>query len=108
MAEYINREEALMWFKAYLHTGDDSIPTDTVLSDLRYVIPKVDVAPVRHSYWESYDTSACIGTDDEGEPRWVARRFYVCHERKCRYKSVVRSKYCPNCGARMNGDADNG
>lgn len=64
MAEYINREEALMWFKAYLHTGDDSIPTDTVLSDLRYVIPKVDVAPVRHSYWESYDTSACIGTDD--------------------------------------------
>lgn len=77
------------------------------LSELQDMLD-VETEPVRHSYWESYDTSAYIGTDDEGDPRWAARRFYVCHERGCRYKSVVRSRYCPKCGARMDlGGAEN-
>lgn len=26
-----------------------------------------------------------------------------CHNRKCRRKTAVKSNYCPNCGARMDG-----
>lgn len=87
---------------------EDILDCDYTASDVQCCLSKlqdmldVETEPVRHSYWESYDTSAYIGTDDEGDPRWAARRFYVCHERGCRYKSVVRSKFCPNCGARMD------
>lgn len=68
----------------------------------------VETEPVRHSYWESYDTSAFVGADDFGEPKWAVRHFYVCHNRRCRYKNAIKSKYCPNCGAKMDGGADNG
>lgn len=65
--------------------------------------PAVDVAPVAHSYWESYDCSQYMGTDEYGEPKWRDGKFYVCHNHRCRRKTVVKSHYCPNCGAKMDG-----
>lgn len=59
-------------------------------------IPAADVAPVVHSYWEHM-----ISSDEEN--------IDVCHN--CKYP-VSRfwgiTKYCPNCGAKMDGDTDNG
>ncbi len=56
---------------------------------------------VRHGGWKGYTTSAYIGSENEyGDPRYADRRFYRCSE--CRYGSVVRSKFCPNCGAKMD------
>lgn len=69
-------------------------------------IPAADVAPVSHSYWEGYSCSQYMGTDEFGEPKWRDGRFYVCHDYRCRRKTVVKSAYCPNCGARMDGDPD--
>lgn len=65
-------------------------------------LPAADVEPVRHSYWESYDTSQYMGTDEFGEPKWRPGRFYICHNHRCRRKTVVKSNYCPNCGAKMD------
>ena len=77
------------------------------LMELVSGIPAADVEPVRHSYWESYETSQYMGTDEFGEPKWRPGRFYICHNRKCRRKTVVKSDYCPNCGAKMKGDESN-
>ena len=63
--------------------------------------PAADVAPVRHSYWESYDIDQFMGTDEWGDPKWRRGRFYICHNRRCRRKTAVKSNYCPNCGAKM-------
>lgn len=65
-----------------------------------------DVAPVRHSYWETYITPQFMGLDDFNEPKLRDGRLFICHERQCRYKTVIRSNYCPKCGAKMDGGVD--
>lgn len=94
MAEYINREKA----KRLLHI-EYAYAAEQLLDE----IPAADVAPVVHSYWEGYSCSQYMGTDEGGEPKWRDGRFYVCHNYKCRRKTVIKSNYCPNCGAKMDG-----
>ncbi len=81
---------------------------DTIenLLQLAETIPAADVAPVAHSYWEGYSCSQYMGTDEYGEPKWRDGQFYVCHNYLCRRKTVVKSHYCPNCGAKMDGGVD--
>lgn len=99
MTEYIEREAAI---KAAKHAWAKGLEPSQYIEAL----PAADVAPVMHSYWESYDCSQYMGTDEYGEPKWRDGKFYVCHNRRCRRKTVVKSHYCPNCGAKMDGDAD--
>ena len=73
------------------------------LMEEAFEMAKSSLAPVRHSFWESYDTSAFGGYKD-GEVHWLARKFYRCE--RCRKGSAIRSNYCPNCGAKMGGCSD--
>lgn len=50
--------------------------------------PTVDAVPVKHGRWELVD---------EAEPR-----RYGCSERSC-LSWYGTYKYCPNCGAKMDG-----
>lgn len=96
MTEYIERETAIRALcDATAHTcnyrdcGKGCEDAQTILS-----IPAADVQPVRHGRWvkseipdEKFVCSECGGAcwyyDYEGE--------------------VARSRYCPNCGAKMDG-----
>ncbi len=100
MAEYIARESAIAAAKHAWAKG---------LEPSQYIeaLPAADVAPVVHSYWEGYSCSQYMGTDKCGEPKWRDGQFYVCHNYRCRWKTVVKSHYCPDCGAKMDGGADN-
>ncbi len=102
MAEYIDRGTAIAKLTALEVTEPSATMADAkrLLADM----PAADVAPVVHSYWEGYSCSQYMGTDEYGEPKWRDGRFYVCHNYKCRRKTVVKSNYCPNCGARMDGN----
>ena len=53
-------------------------------------IPAADVVPVRHGRWIEYR-----------QGRWV---YAKCS--KCETVHDVRTNYCPNCGDKMNGGAD--
>lgn len=104
MAEYIEREVLkqqlqLESYCNYIHTLED------VLNIIDFV-SATDVVPVVHSYWESYDCSQYMGTNEYGEPKWRDGKFYICHNCRCRRKTVIKSLYCPNCGAKMDGGAD--
>ena len=58
------------------HTIEDDVPT------------AADVAPVVHGLW------LCADTDTE--------QFFLCN--RCKKKEYWESDYCPNCGAKMDGD----
>ena len=58
--------------------------------------PTIESEPVRHGYWENAN----------GRPKTYIRKCSVCGKeayfcgRGCSYK------YCPNCGAKMDGGED--
>ena len=89
MAEYIERGTAIAKLTALEVTKPSATMTDAkrLLADM----PTADVAPVVHGRWVKHYRSGT--TVAEG---YVSTRCDMWNERK--------SDYCPNCGARMDGD----
>ena len=60
-------------------------------------LPTVDAVPVRHGRWQwissTYDRVPC-------EKRYWCSK---CHHETITHDSEPWEKFCPNCGARMNG-----
>ena len=87
MTEYIERTVVCME-AGYIHGfGDDKYVS---LKDIES-IPAADVAPVVHGRW--------IGTDKRPH---LAYKCSACEAK--RYGKVDLINYCPNCGARMDGE----
>jgi NADH pyrophosphatase NudC (nudix superfamily) len=58
-------------------------------------MPTVDAEPVRHGHW--------INHFDDLFPEDSSVECSVCHE----YEGIMANdNYCPNCGAKMQGDND--
>lgn len=55
----------------------------------------VDAEPIRHGTWENY-------------PGHAYRRCSICKTEWEKPKFNIRSNYCPNCGAKMDGGKENG
>ena len=90
MAEYIRREDVIEWFMPYAHVGEN-MGADVVISDIKGMKP-ADVAPVRHG--------RIVGSLDDGLYR---RRFSCCGEDATMITQWAWPKYCPNCGAKVDG-----
>ena len=80
----------------------DAMPkNDELLSvDVRRIIcesPIIDAEPVRHGQWETKEYT----TEDNFDDWIVIHHEEVCSE--CGKGQGERSKFCPNCGAKMNG-----
>ena len=96
MAEYIEREALLDDLDAAAkHGGLGAIIAQTLQ---RYVkrVPAADVAPVRHAFWKE------IGADKRGR----GGIFRCAGADGCGKTHPYTCDYCPNCGARMDGDPD--
>lgn len=93
MAEYIEREAAIR-----VVNGQSSLTmTRSSLIDSISKLPAADVAPVRHGWWVHEHIS-------EGYA-WV-----MCSECEAVIHKILINKrlnYCPNCGAKMDGGANN-
>lgn len=55
---------------------------------------------VQHDRWHSYQQDYYVGQDECDEPVFRYNNVYV--HRKCRWKSVVKTNYCANCGCMMD------
>ena len=62
--------------------------------------PISDVAPVVHGKWIEVTRSVSYGMDKQGNPIYRDRSVYYCSE--CNRKTVIKEKYCPDCGAKMD------
>lgn len=106
MAEYIDREAAVKAVKDYAHMVIDKgrKSLDTVDDTLNIVariekIPAADVAPVVHGRWIERKEHFYF---QNGCKEWI--NFY-CSE--CDAPNNSPTDYCPNCGVKMDGGADN-
>lgn len=88
--EYIEREATKIAFQN-MDAGSrvpSTLLTPEEFADYLDEIPSADVVPVRHARWISY-------------PEYGVTKCSLCEwdVEECWY-----SKYCPDCGARMDGD----
>lgn len=91
MAEYIEKGQVIEWFRPYGHT-DKGIPYFGLVTDIREM-KAADVAPVRHGRW--------LTNSDRPDT-------LICSMCKCGFDMWKHDphNYCPNCGAKMEGDSD--
>lgn len=100
-SDYISRNEIFSVWR--------SMPKPASISSLTEAInrtPAADVEPVRHGRWEGYTHSRYCGMDEYGDPIYRDGTVYYCFNPKCRRKTVVKEKFCPSCGTKMNLEED--
>ena len=94
MSDFIRREDAIieMMDNDVDHAqGTDGREVVQILSD----IPAADVVPVVHSRW------VLGGYDD---------MYYICKRcghKQSEYYHKPTANFCPNCGAKMDGEEQN-
>lgn len=102
MAEYIERVSLLETIGNVYDCADPNQKRGRDIRrsmiDVRKIIenqPAADVQEVRHGDWIAIDTTS-YKNSEEG----TVRKYYICS--LCSTKNAIRSKYCPNCGAKMD------
>ena len=101
MTKYIKLEELMKFPIRRNHYnkehGNDFVSGIEMALEYAKNIPAADVAPVRHGCWERVIPS-------KSAAKWSTR--VSCSN--CHSAGYAHHKYCPNCGAKMDGGADNG
>lgn len=114
MADYISREAAIAFIRARSEEcgavfegigGEAGIYADAYndLAEDFHSIPAADVEPSRrHGRWVGYTTPRFCGFDAYCNPVYRDGVVYYCSNRKCRRRTVIKEKFCPSCGAKMD------
>lgn len=100
MARYIDRDIALQIIDSYANTvtEDGKVIVDAVRDIVSVITPTADVVEVKHGYWKYRPLQ---------NPRSISYQMLVfCNNCTARFIRLpgVHFSYCPNCGARMDGD----
>ena len=100
MTDYIRREDALFALRKAERGGSMTALTrlERAYAEIREM-PAADVAEVVHGQWYMFDDCANAGLYCSACSRRVHREEFA-------YKKL-KSKYCPHCGARMDGGCEN-
>ena len=64
--------------------------------------PAADAVEVVHGKWREVTDSVYCRMDKQGNPIYRDGSVYYCSE--CNRKTVIKEKYCPDCGAKMRGE----
>ena len=93
MAEYLEKEAFKAWMK------ENITENPMILKAIDYA-PSADVEPVRHGHWEE---DVCDRVSMSGK-----LENFICYKcSACEMFSCQETKYCYNCGAKMDEEANN-
>ena len=99
MAEYIEREVVEKFIEKGLNNTDKSkaygFDAIEILSEVHFM-PAADVQEVRHGEWDDNIIGFCN----------VCMECGAIVERTAVKSHTGKLNYCPNCGARMDGDGE--
>lgn len=111
---YINSTKVLNFIQDCLNHEDKIFDTEkaTLIAIQRYIerAQIKDVAPVVHGYW--------IEGEKTYRYNWGSITVHQCNCSQCGYTqessiwgggisdSIKKTKYCPNCGAQMDGESN--
>lgn len=90
MSKYVDVEELL-------NRLPDDLPYKASVKRVLIQAPTADVVEVRHGYWK---------WEKKIEPMAQNRLYCSCCDKECLGKNnyYELSKYCPHCGAKMDGE----
>lgn len=99
--EYIERNAVVNGLRAAIKKYSDDKSEANIITALIFqrfakeieAIPAADVAPVRHGQWVK-------------EKKDVLIHWHCSTCRECYFLEEPNAKYCPHCGARMDGEPD--
>lgn len=97
MKEYLSKEYIAKLLDAHLvdSNGAEHYAYDIIKRELM-VAPGADVAPVKHGHWFLLDECANAGVYCSVCTKKVYKEHYA--------NQKLKSKFCPNCGAIMDGE----
>ena len=102
--ELIDREAVRDFIKSYRHSTDVAFDMEKHLGE----IPTIDAVEVRYGEW--LEREVIQDRRDARIPEWQQERCSVCgkwHTTPYMYCFHYYA-YCPNCGARMDGERREG
>lgn len=101
MSDLIERKEAIETIKKYgkdaISAGRETIdPVDDIAEMVRVIdaLPAVEAAPVMHKHCDFCG---------RGKP---IKAFTILPDCGSQYGTSIMATYCPNCGAKMDGEGD--
>lgn len=109
MDEYISKQKVLDYLNDYLHSlgegGADTLLFDrgqrrALINSINDIsaVKAADVQPVKRGRWiDIYEWTEMHDSRPSG-----MCTYYWCSE--CEKEQEKKSDFCPNCGARMDGD----
>lgn len=77
--------------------GDYDLSMGQVVKGI-HALPPITPQP-KMGRWKAFTHSAYHGNDEYGEPIW--REVTVYHCNMCNRRTVIKEKYCQNCGCKM-------
>lgn len=102
MAEYITKAEAL-------HAVEDAMELTSseydMIAEKIDNVPAADVVPVVHARWDDIPNAYMSVVSKTGTYHGNATTCSACREIN---PNAFKTNYCPNCGAKMAGGANNG
>ncbi len=99
MSKYITKEQALYIVSYAANTGNLDM-----VQELLDTAPTADVVEVAHAYWDGIEGDG-YAEDENGELQ-IVYEVFECSNCGCEHHAdgEPRWAYCPDCGARMDGE----
>lgn len=100
MDDLISRKALVDAFKATNDPGKDCLPISIIAETIEEA-PAVDAEPVRHGRWiprgDDDSDAGMYKCSECGDERYFGEEVLTSEE------AATYARYCPNCGAKMDG-----